>query len=682
MYFRKKRIILLLIAAITIGILSPVVSASLYSITNAIVIGIMTGDEGVTISPSATALRVEIRGYSSSTTDGMFFLNLDNAEWANDYETIITAAGGTNGDRVKLERYSDTELAVKIMDGIDEDLVFTIPLYVKLKAGEATVEVYGNEIASPMAPVVFAKAGAYKLSITSGHTHNIYDDKTMSDITISETVRSLINLEGTVEIVFKMKNNDWKFGGSDEYVSVLDSDVQLTHGFAPKQASSIIQVRTEEDASAIRFKIEGNLLDGSLAPGRIIIKNIPVIPQATYSVIKSLEVDMLGNSSIVPQQSFTWEVNRPQLKLSYITISNGILNPSFSPDTNDYNITVENNVSSIDINGVAMSPDTNVVGGGKKDLQVGTNTIQLDVVESHGCKNTYTIIITRKSASIDSGSSSSGGGGYSPAPVTVNQIISNLTDKDKQYISKKVEAELPYTSINTPLTVELLKQLTDGKFTDKQLQEMLEKPELFKDLGIDIVKLNKQVTLTPIKDVQFKDMPPRHWASDSIKKVAELGLVAGMPSGDFKPSESLQIADTFTFLDRVLLLNNIREMKLPRSTVEKYITNKEHWAFASIASIGSKLSEKTLALIAATNEDSLSRELLAQVLYELTKGKLPETQQSISFKDIEESPYREAIEYCNRVGLLNGTGENQMLPKKALTRAELMIVVMKLNDKL
>ncbi|HHX61048.1 MAG TPA: hypothetical protein GX707_10110 [Epulopiscium sp.] len=57
----------------------------------------------------------------------------------------------------------------------------------------------------------------------------------------------------------------------------------------------------------------------------------------------------------------------------------------------------------------------------------------------------------------------------------------------------------------------------------------------------------------------------------------------------FAPNSPLQVTDTFTFLDRVLLLNGATEMRLPRSVVEKYITNKEHWAFANMASVASKL---------------------------------------------------------------------------------------------
>lgn len=140
--------------------------------------------------------------------------------------------------------------------------------------------------------------------------------------------------------------------------------------------------------------------------------------------------------------------------------------------------------------------------------------------------------------------------------------------------------------------------------------------------------------------------------------------------------------DTFTFLDRILLLNQVLEMNLTRTTVEKYITNEEHWAFFNMASIGSKLSEDTLKTISNPGKEPLSRGLLAQVLYEITEGKLMTVRDEVDFVDIADSPYKESINYCTRVGLLSGMDSTHMAPKKALTRAELMSVLIRLDEKL
>ena len=217
----------------------------------------------------------------------------------------------------------------------------------------------------------------------------------------------------------------------------------------------------------------------------------------------------------------------------------------------------------------------------------------------------------------------------------------------------------------------------------EQVQIIVNTPELRTLFGIDESKLSKQVVLTPVDEPQFTDVTEKHWAREPIKRASQMGLVAGLPDGRFAPAAPLKVADTFTFLDRLFVLNQVTEMKLPRTTVEKYITNKEHWAFSSMASIASKLSEETLKTISNLGPDGdISRELLCQIIYEITDGKLEPVRDEIAFADIENSPYKEAINYCVRVGLISGVDSCHMAPKKDLTRAELMTILIRLHEKL
>ena len=293
--------------------------------------------------------------------------------------------------------------------------------------------------------------------------------------------------------------------------------------------------------------------------------------------------------------------------------------------------------------------------------------------------------ITQGGGSGGSNTGSSGGGGSSNSavpPLTAEQVISELRQKDKEAILQNFTEHMPYTSLALKLTLEQLRKFTNNKFTDKQLQELLDKPETLEKLGIDQSMLGSQTVLKPIKNAVFIDVPPTHWANGAIQAAAELGLAAGMPDGSFAPNAPLQVEDTFTFLDRVLLLHGRTDMKLSRSTVEKYVTDQSHWAFLSMASIGSKLSEETLKSACALEDQPLSRELLAQILYELTEGKLKPVKEAVDFEDIADSPYKDAINYCVRTGLLNGIDNKHMAPKKALTRAELMSVLIRLDEKL
>lgn len=53
-----------------------------------------------------------------------------------------------------------------------------------------------------------------------------------------------------------------------------------------------------------------------------------------------------------------------------------------------------------------------------------------------------------------------------------------------------------------------------------------------------------------------------------------------------------------------------------------------------------------------------------------------------AFKDTQNSAYQEAMNYCVATGLLNGTDNNTMAPQKALTRAELMTILIRLDKML
>ncbi|MBE6034937.1 MAG: S-layer homology domain-containing protein [Clostridiales bacterium] len=257
--------------------------------------------------------------------------------------------------------------------------------------------------------------------------------------------------------------------------------------------------------------------------------------------------------------------------------------------------------------------------------------------------------------------------------------LDKLSNSEKQSIIAKFKDYTPYTCLEGKLSITQLKELTNNKLTDKQLQEVIENPKLLNEFGIDLNKLSSSIHLTPLKDVKFLDLGEKHWAYKYVKEASETGFVMGLPDGTFAPNQYLQAEDTFTFLNRVLVLNGKTQMKNSRSTVEKYITDK-NWAFANVASIYSKLNENTIKNISSLEQQPITRDLLAQVLYEVTNGELKKVKDEQKFIDIDESKYKDAINYCVATGLLTGMSNDTMNPKKPVTRAELMAILIRLNE--
>lgn len=284
-------------------------------------------------------------------------------------------------------------------------------------------------------------------------------------------------------------------------------------------------------------------------------------------------------------------------------------------------------------------------------------------------------------------SNTSGGtssGGEQPSIAQVKAAFEKLSDAEQQKLAISIEEFLPYTwSSEQGLTIKLLASLTNHAFTNEELAVIAANPvEALKALGIHIEGRYRVLKLPSTTSASFKDADDRHWALASIREAARLGLVSGMPNGTIAPNQPLRTADAFTFLDRVLMRSGLVASSLPRSTVERYVTDKSHWSFYATASIGAKLSEQTLRAASSLGEEPITRELLAQVIYETTGGSLDPIRDAQTFADIASSPYREGIEYSVRVGLLYGVSASTMEPDRALTRAEMIAIIVRLSERL
>jgi 3-dehydroquinate dehydratase len=82
--------------------------------------------------------------------------------------------------------------------------------------------------------------------------------------------------------------------------------------------------------------------------------------------------------------------------LKTLTVSNGSL--SFNKSTSDYNVVVENSVSSIQIGATPEDNRSSVSGTGTKSLSIYNNTFSIIVTAENGSKRTYTLNIQRKDA--------------------------------------------------------------------------------------------------------------------------------------------------------------------------------------------------------------------------------------------------------------------------------------------
>ena len=101
------------------------------------------------------------------------------------------------------------------------------------------------------------------------------------------------------------------------------------------------------------------------------------------------------------QKTYTVIVNKGESDNNYLEkllVSDGTLNPSFDREINNYTLEVEYETNDLYVLGYAEDNTATVTGNGLKQLEVGDNTIKLEVTAENGAVRTYTINVVRKPA--------------------------------------------------------------------------------------------------------------------------------------------------------------------------------------------------------------------------------------------------------------------------------------------
>ena len=127
----------------------------------------------------------------------------------------------------------------------------------------------------------------------------------------------------------------------------------------------------------------------------------------------------MGNSVVTINAKPTASSNN---NLSALSISPGTLSPSFSAGTTSYRASVSNSTTSVAVSARAADSKAKVAVWGNTGLDVGNNTVTVQVTAENGSKKTYTITVNRASGGGNTGGNTGGnpggntGGGNSPAP--------------------------------------------------------------------------------------------------------------------------------------------------------------------------------------------------------------------------------------------------------------------------
>jgi len=172
--------------------------------------------------------------------------------------------------------------------------------------------------------------------------------------------------------------------------------------------------------------------------------------------------------------------------------------------------------------------------------------------------------------------------------------------------------------------------------------------------------------------VQLMDIAG-HWAEQEIRTAVELGFVSGYKGGVFRPNNFITRAEFTTLLSRALLLSAKEE---PSFADELQIPD---WARTYVAAAVKSgfvkgYDDDTFRPNRLINRAELAVMIARGLSIQPVTGEMPDFADSVQIPEWTKP----SIELAVNQGMLNGRGGNRFAPNDNLTRAEGVVVLLRL----
>lgn len=171
----------------------------------------------------------------------------------------------------------------------------------------------------------------------------------------------------------------------------------------------------------------------------------------------------------------------------------------------------------------------------------------------------------------------------------------------------------------------------------------------------------------------FPDVHPHEKAYEAVEEMAARGLISGFADGTFRQNDPVTRAQSTIFLARVQGITGYQNAKLPYSDVSPgqaafpYIA---YYAYQNVFELGNRFYPDTKVTRA---------ELARTVVRALGLSGTPDA----PFTDVPAShPYASYINALAANGLTNGTGNNQYRPNGLVSRGQMAIFMLNIDNSL
>ncbi len=166
----------------------------------------------------------------------------------------------------------------------------------------------------------------------------------------------------------------------------------------------------------------------------------------SYDIVDTNGEDMgtnMGNSVVTINAQPTASGNN---NLGSLSISPGTLSPGFSAGTTSYKAWVSNSTTSVAVSAKAADSKAKVAVWGNTGLDVGDNTVTVQVTAENGSKKTYTITVNRASGSTGGNTGGNTGGGNSQAPEDTPEPSPTATPVPDVVVTLPDDTQLPIST--------------------------------------------------------------------------------------------------------------------------------------------------------------------------------------------------------------------------------------------
>lgn len=230
--------------------------------------------------------------------------------------------------------------------------------------------------------------------------------KVLSTAAIGDTTLTMDTIKGTTGAGIKIVGNDFSKTISIEEPAAPKSSnanlssltltnsgnaVALTPSFNKGTTSYTVNVSENIDKVNVSATVEDSKATILSGIGEKVLSygnnSASVVVQAENGTKRTYNITIVRNSPLSSNAN-----------LSGLSVSNGSLSPEFNPDNTSYKVTVDSDITKIDVNALASDPKSKVTIKGNDNLETGKNNIMVEVTAEDGSKKVYTIEVTKKAA--------------------------------------------------------------------------------------------------------------------------------------------------------------------------------------------------------------------------------------------------------------------------------------------